>query len=250
VTKTRRGLAGARIQHIAKSNFQDTSTVIIIPSRDHRPIEERKDKTSEKWPWLRHEFVAALNAIMWPMNGRRHIITVTGEEVGRAYDDTVAEVLKHPELSKWKYLATIEDDTVPPPNAFLSLYESIELGPFDGVGALYFTKGDFNMPMCYGDPREFAATGALDFRPRDIAQALKEGEIMECNGIANGCSLFRMSAFKDIPRPWFQTLNKMGEGAMTQDLFWCRKAKLAGKRFAVDMRVTCSHVDWNTGVWY
>lgn len=224
-----------RIEHVPKSSFADCSTVVIIPSRE---------------PYLHTTFVQCLNSLAWPMNGRRVLLYVSGAEVGRAYDDMVKHVLGHPELGTWKYIATIEDDTLPPPDAFLRLYESIEQGPYDGVGGLYFTKGDFNMPMCYGNPVEYARTGVLDFRPRNVASGIKAGAIVECNGIANGCSLYRMASFRDVAPPYFQTLQEVGVGAMTQDLFWCAKARRAGKKFAVDCRVRCAHVDWKTGVMY
>lgn len=224
-----------RIEHVADTSFRDTSTVVIIPSRE---------------PFLHTTFVQALNSIMWPMNGRRVLLYVSGGEVGKAYDNQVKTVLAHPELSKFKYIATIEDDTLPPPDAFLKLYESIEQGGYDGVGGLYFTKGDFQMPMCYGTPAEYARTGVLEFRPRNVTNGIKAGAIVECNGIANGCSLFRTSVFRDIEPPYFQTLNELGVGAMTQDLFFCAKARRAGKRFAVDCRVRCAHMDWATGVAY
>jgi len=223
------------IEHVADTSFKDCSTVVIIPSRE---------------PLLHTTFVQALNGLMWPMNGQRYLIYVSGAEVGRAYDNAVKSILAHPELGKWKYIATIEDDTLPPPDAFMKLYESIEQGPYDGVGGLYFTKGDYQMPMCYGNPAEFARTGVLEFRPRNVTNGIRAGAIVECNGIANGCSLFRTSAFRDVEPPYFQTLNEIGVGAMTQDLFWCAKARRAGKRFAVDCRVRCAHADWKTGVLY
>src|ERR1043166_4030944 len=222
-----------RIEHVAKTSYIDSSMIVIIPSRSPDPVEDGSDE----WPWLHHRFQQALQSLTWPMNQRRYMFLVTGAEVGKAYDEQVRLCLEHPELGTCKYVLTLEDDTLPPPDAVQKLVESIELGPFDGVGALYWTKGDFNMPMCYGDPAEFARTNVLDFRPRDIRSALQHGEIVECNGIAMGCSLYRTASFRDVPGPWLQTLNEWGRGASTQDLFWCSKARRAGKRFAVDMRV-------------
>lgn len=224
-----------RIEHVPKTSFRDSSMVVLIPTRDDT---------------LRVKFVERLNNIAWPMNQRRYLFFVSGAEVGQAYNDMVTMALAHPELGSCRYLMTIEDDTLPPPRAALDLLESIELGPFDGVGGMYFTKGDINMPMVYGDPALFARTGRLEFAPLDPTAALQQGGVIECNGIANGCTLFRMQAFRDVAGPWFQTLNDPGVGAMTQDLFWCRKARLAGKRFAVDCRVRCAHADWKTGTYY
>lgn len=225
-----------RIEHVPKASFRDTSMCIIIPTRDQ---------------FMHTRVVQSLNALMYPMNQRRFMFFVSGAEVGLAYNEMVQQILSTPELASCRYLLTIEDDMLIPQDAVLKLCESIEIGPFDGVGAMYFTRGDFNMPQIYGSPEEYARTGRLEFRPLDPTAALANGNsLLECNGIAMGCSLFRMQSFRDVPGPWFQTLNEPGVGAMTQDLFWCRKAKLAGKRFCVDMRVRCGHMDLKTGIVY
>lgn len=224
-----------RIEHVPKTSFADSSMCVIIPSRDE---------------YLHNVFVQHLQALMYPMNQRRYMFFVTGAEVGKAYDEQIQGILAHPELGTCKYILTVEDDNLVPQDAVLRLVESIEAGPFDGVGGLYFTRGDFNAPMCYGDPVEFARTGVLDFRPRDVVAAIQHGHVVECNGIANGCTLFRTQSFRDVPGPWFVTLNEPGVGAMTQDLYWCRKAKLAGKRFAVDCRVKVAHCDYKTMTYY
>jgi len=179
------------------------------------------------------------------MNQKRLLRLVTGAEVGDAYDEEVAMWLQHPDVSKWRYVLTLEDDNIPPPDAVKNLIEAIEAGPFDGVGGLYFTKGDLNMPQCYGDPQHFARTGELEFRPRDIVAAVRNGHIVPCNGIAMGCSLYRMSMFRELPRPWFRTTPNS-----TQDLHFCANAVRAGKRFAVDCRVRVGHLDIASGVVY
>ena len=170
---------------------------------------------------------------------------MTGAEVGKAYDDQVAAILEHPELGKWKYILSVEDDNIVPHDAVLRLCESIELGPFDAVGGLYFVKGEHPQVQCYGDPAEFARTGELDFRPRDIVEAIKGGFVVECNGVAMGCTLYRTQVFRDVPRPWFVT-----SPSGTQDLAFCGKARRMGKRFAVDTRVRVGHADLESGVIY
>jgi GT2 family glycosyltransferase len=223
-----------RITHVSKTSYQDSSMCVIVPSRE---------------PYLHTTFVQSLNSLAWPMNQRRAMFFVSGAEVGKAYDETLQQILAHPELGAWKYLLTIEDDTLPPADGVLRLIEAIEQGPYDGAGGLYFTKGEINMPMCYGDPGEFARTGVLDFRPRDVARAVQNGMLVECNGIAMGFSLYRTQSFRDIPGPWFVTQQE-GSGCATQDLFWCAKARRAGKRFATDCRVRCAHADWKNAVFY
>jgi len=110
------------------------------------------------------------------------------------------------------------------------------------------------MPMAYGDPEEFRATGVLDFKPRNILSSLNNGTIMEVNGIAMGCSLYRMDLFREIEPPWFVTVSDVipekGPQCFTQDLYFCERAARLGKRFAVDMRVKVGHLDINTGMVY
>lgn len=225
------GLKGfERVEHVSKSSYRDNSMVVICPLRT---------------PMVHHRVVQAWQSLQWPMNQKRAMLLVSGAEVGEAYDEQVAGVLAHPELGKWKYVLCLEDDNVPPPEAPMLLAEAIEEGPFDAVGGLYFTKGDLNMPQCYGTPELFERTGELDFRPRDMVQAVKNGMIVPCNGIAMGCSLYRMSMFRDIPRPWFQT-----GPCNTQDLFFSAKARRAGKRLAVDARCRVGHLDVQTGICY
>jgi hypothetical protein len=249
------GLGFERVQHLPGSTYKDSSTVIVIPTRgiasDPRKAEDRDE--------LYHRGIAPQVIQTWlgliaPMNQKRAILFASGHEVGKAYDAMITMILGHPELSKWKYVMTLEDDNLVPPDAQIRLLESIEAFNLDAVSGIYFTKGEQNMPMAYGDPEEFKRTGHMDFRPRDVREALTAGQIMRVNGIAMGCGLWRMDLFRQFPPPWYVTLNDVvpGKGVvgMTQDLSFCQKARLAGKQFGVDMRVKVGHLDPNTGTVY
>jgi hypothetical protein len=231
------GLGFQRIDTLPGSTYVDNSTVIIAPTRG----------------MIHHRTVQAWQGLMGPMNQKRHFWMAVGHEVGKAYNEVITQILGHPDLSKWKYILTLEDDNLPPPDAHIRLLESIEWGKYDAISGIYFTKGEYAMPMAYGDPAEYKRTGVLDFRPRDIRQALVGGNVMPVNGIAMGCALWRVELFKQMPPPWFVTLADVtpeGPKAFTQDLFFCEKAVRAGKTFAVDMRVKVGHLDINTGVVY
>lgn len=232
------GLGFDRVEHIAGSTYKDSSTVIVIPTRG----------------MIHHRVVSAWQGLIAPMNQKRAILFASGHEVGQAYNAMIQMILAHPELSKWRYVLTLEDDNIPPQDAHLRLLESIEWGGYDAVSGLYFTKGEVNMPMAYGDPEEYARTGQLGFAPRDVKSALAAGQIMKVNGIAMGCALWRMDLFRQIPAPWYVTLNDLvpGQGVvgMTQDLRLCAEARRAGKTFAVDLRVKVGHLDVTSGVVY
>jgi len=219
------------------TTYHENSTVVIIPTRG----------------MVHHRVIQSWNGLITPMNQKRAVLFAVGDEVGVAYNNMIKNILDHPELSKWKYVLTLEDDNIVPADAHVRLLESIEWGKFDAVSGIYFTKGDFGMPMAYGDPAEYEKTGQLDFKPRDIRAALEAGNVMEVNGIGMGAALWRLELFRQIPPPWFVTVNDMtpaGAMVMTQDLNCCRAARLAGKRFAVDLRVKVGHLDINSGVVY
>jgi len=238
VEKAQEGLGFQRAHLIAGSTYRDQSTVVIMPSRDRR---------------IDSLVYTHLFNMVGPMNQGRHIQFCHGDEVGIAYDRMVKGILDHPELGKWKYIMTIEADNLVPADAQKRLLETIEQGQWDAVSGLYFTKGEINMPMAYGDPAKFEATGELDFKPRDVASALAAGQVMPVNGIAMGCALWRMQMFRDIPPPWFVTVNDVIDGqamGFTQDLYFCRNARMRGRRFAVDMRVKVGHLDLATGTVY
>jgi hypothetical protein len=237
------GLGYERVFMLPGSTYKDNSTIVIVPSRD---------------PKFHHRVVQSWQSLITPMNQKRAFLFCIGDEVGVAYDNMIRHILANPELSTWKYIMTLESDNVPPPDAHVRLLEAIEgVGTnirFDAVSGIYFTKGEVNMPMAYGDADEFRRTGVLDFRPRDIREALMKGQIMEVNGIAMGCSLYRMELFKELAAPWFVTVADIVEGkgtqGFTQDLYFCKNAKERGKRFGVDMRVKVGHLDLQTGTMY
>jgi hypothetical protein len=223
---------------IKGNTYRDQSTVVIVPSRDE---------------FIHHRISSGYHGMIGPMNQKRAIMLCTGDEVGVAYNKMIGDILAHPELSTWRYVMTVESDNLVPPDAHLRLLETIEAGMWDAVSGLYFTKGELNMPMAYGDPAKFETTGVLEFTPRDVTDALASGKVMPVNGIAMGCALWRMDLFRQIPKPWFVTLADVVDGkleAMTQDLYFCREARKRGHRFAVDCRVKVGHMDLATGEVY
>lgn len=232
------GAAFDRVMLHEGSSYRDCSTVVILPTRDK---------------FIHYEVWQRWSQLIAPMNQKRAMLVAHGDEVGIAYTRMIQMVLQHPEMSKWKYVMTVESDNLIPPDAQLRLIETLEKYRFDGVSGIYFTKGEINRPMAYGDAKKFRETGILEFGPLDIREALAQGQVVEVNGIANGCSLYRMDLFRELPQPWFVTVSDVtpvGVVGFTQDLYFCKAAKAAGKRFGVDMRVAVGHMDLATGEIY
>lgn len=177
--------------------------------------------------------------LIFPPNNGVYRMVAKGMEVGEAYSHAIEEILKHPELSKWEYILTIEHDNMPPPDGLLKLIERMEAHPEYGcIGGLYWTKGEGGVPQIWGDPKD----PIQNFRP----QPPKLGELVECVGTGMGFNLWRMSMFKDekLRKPWFKTLNgKEGIGVGTQDLYAWSDFRKHGYRCAVDCRVLVGHYD-------
>lgn len=204
--------------------YEDLSTIIVCPTRGQIPA-----KVVQSWMNL-----------MKPMNQKViGPIFAIGLEVGDAYNQLFELILSNSDLCNWKYVLTIEDDNMPPPDGLLKLYENIE--HYDVLGALYWTKGEGGMPMIYGNPKEIP----LSFRP----QLPVLNAIQPACGLGMGFNLWRLSIFKDdkIPKPWFKTEQKyepgVGSKVYTQDLYFYEQAGRLGYRFACDTRVRVGHYD-------
>lgn len=204
-------------------SYQDLSTICIVPTRGmiHAKVVQS---------WL---------GLMSPMNQKFIRMFAIGMEVGEAYTQTIETILAHPDLSKWKYILTLEEDNIPPPDGLLKLYENMD--KYDVVGGLYFTKGEGGQPMCYGHPKQFPVN-FIPFLP-------EVDEVAECRGLGMGLTLFKLDIFKNpfMPKPFFKTMQdytpNIGVRAYTQDLLWFEQAGKLGYRFACDSRVKVGHFD-------
>ena len=223
---------GRQNSDLAKANsrlstgrtYKDLSTVIIVPTRGGRSLCPR--------------FVSAITGLMRPMNQQVFgPIFMSGMEVGHAFNSAVEMIQANPVLSKFKYLLTVEDDNICQPDGLLKLYESIE--EYDVVGGLYWTKGDGGQPMIYGDPN----VSPLNFVPQNVIPET----VQRCNGTGMGFALFKLSIFKKLPPPWFETKQSWdpntGAKCYTQDLWFYEKLVKSGGKVAVDNRVKIGHLD-------
>lgn len=210
-------------------SYADLSTICIVPAIGAIP-----PRIVQSW-----------RGMMTSMNQKFIMIMAENMEVGQAYSETIDHILLNPELSKWKYILTLETDNAPPPDGLLKLYENMD--KYDGIGGIYFTKGEAGQPMCYGDPEVFPVN-FIPFFPR--------ADIQSCRGLGMGFTLFKMDIFKNpkLPKPFFRTVQNYQEGkgvqAYTQDLKFCEDAGKLGYRFACDSRVKVGHYDYASNQMY
>lgn len=217
-------------ENLKKNAYKDLSTICIVPTRGTIPA-----KVVQSWMGL-----------MTPMNQKFIRMFAIGMEVGAAYSQTIEQILSNPELSKWKYVLTLEEDNCPPPDGLLKLYENMD--KYDAIGGLYWTKGVDGKPMCYGK---------TDVFPVNFVPFMPEPDtVTRCNGLGMGFTLFKMEMFKNkkLPKPLFETVQKytpgVGVSGYTQDLKFFEEAGKLGYKFACDSRVKVGHYDFqNDQMW-
>jgi hypothetical protein len=226
---------GVDVGVLRGDTYRDKSTVIVIPTRG----------------LIHPEVVRSWMGLARPMNQRVGIFFVSGDEVGIAYNRAIKMILEHPQYSSFKHVLTLEDDNIVPASAHLLLLHGMYAGGYDAVGGMYHLKSELSVPMAFGMPGVVDMDGNPDMVPRDLTEPILNNEVVEVNGIACGCTLWKLDLFKEIDPPWFTTWTRFRSDdtveVMTQDLYFCRRAKEAGKRFAVDTRVKVGHMDISTG---
>lgn len=230
--------------------FKDLSTVIVTPVRGQ--VAERREIECPHCGMMGEQEVAVTNGIAmpvvrsWermirPMNQPITTLDASGYEVGDAYESAVQTILEGDYTKNFQYVLFLEDDVVVPwmPNTkgpLWQLYERIADG-YDVANGLYWTKGLHAMPLIFGDPEK----GTDNFEA--ITDGWEPGDVVECNGAGMGFSLWKLDIFRDkrFKRPWFKTMQTVGEGVMTQDLYAYKKIRELGYRVCVDTGIRCGH---------
>lgn len=201
-------------------SYKDLSCVQVVPCFGSIPT-----KAVASW----------LNLYAAP-NAKFTRLFVAGMEVGAAFTSAVESILAHPDMSKWKYMLTLEHDNLPPPDGLVKLLAQMEAHPeFACIGGLYFTQGPGGCAQIWGDPKD----PVVNFRP----QLPRPGELVECCGTGMGFNLWRLDMFRDerLRRPWFKTQTE--GGVATQDLYFWADARKYGYRCAIDCSVKVGHYD-------
>lgn len=162
------------------SSYKDLSTICIVPNGGLISAVVAEN-------WLSHTS---------QMNQKFLRIMVIGMEKNFGFNSTIENILMTPKLNEFKYILTLEEDTIAPLDGLHKLFESIQ--NFDVVGGLAFTKGEEGHPIVYGDPRVFPHTMTR-------VNTVYPEVVQPCFGIGTNYTLFRLDIFKDerLKRPWF-----------------------------------------------
>jgi predicted SAM-dependent methyltransferase len=185
-----------------------------------------------QWAW-------GLKNMHIPMNFNTNFAAVYGQPVDKARQMFAEEAVR----LGTKYLFFLGEDNVAPPYAIPQLIYSMEQSDAAVVAGIYNHKGKPHNPMIF---RGNGAGCYWDWRV---------GELFEITGCGMDCTLIRVEVLKDLPKPWFKTIdditpayNAIPSGSSwTEDLFFTKLLTDAGHKIYADAQVLCDHLDIKTG---
>jgi len=190
------------------------------------------------------EWAFALRMLDFPTNLSVVYMPCKGKPVDEARELIAADALQQ----NARYLAFLDDDTIPPQNWVRRAMAILDQFPeAAAVGAIYPTKSDPAEPLVY-----LEECGGPFWQ-------WKYGEIFRCNSIGTGAMMIRVDALRKIPRPWFRTIDEgIAEGTklhgasvcknlVSDDMYFCRKVNEAGLVIMADGGSVCGHADVATG---
>ncbi len=188
------------------------------------------------------EWAFAFHQLHPPMDYNVEYARVNGKPVDEARNFLMADAMK----KQIKYIFMVDEDVLVPPHAIRQLIYHLEHFPKAAIAAgIYCHKSQ----PCY--PMVFRGNGAGSY------WKWKVGEVFDCSGVGMGCAMLRVDAFRDIPQPWFLTidggkfLDGIPQGEMwTEDLYCCDKVTKAGWMVLADGGLIPDHIDSKTGQRY
>jgi len=180
------------------------------------------------------EWAMAIATLAYPV-GANHAWMISKADPNNEYmtRDIQRETLAERALALGtEFLMFFDDDTVPPAHAIQSLWYVMTQNPNAAiVGGIYVTKSEHPEAIVYKE------IGGGAFWTWTL------GDIFPCAGLGLGCMMIRLSALKNVPKPWFkdtlgnteQRKEMIGDVLCdivsdqgTDDLYLCKKVAEAG----------------------
>jgi hypothetical protein len=192
--------------------------------------------------WTPPEFAIALAMLQLPPSTQVMYLSTKGVKRDEARNDLVRQALS----AGSRNVLFLDDDNPPPPDALMRLLQVLESSDDDVgvVAGVYVSKQEPSVPLV--------------FQSDDAGPywRWRVGDVFECHGIATGCMMVKAEVFRRIPEPWFRDIvtledahaegwfldRVLGQPAeVTDDLYFCRKARQAGYRILAHGGVLPGH---------
>lgn len=138
-----------------------------------------------------------------------------------------------------EFAVMFDDDNPPPSDAIVKMLEVFhrEDDSLAVVGGIYVGKCLPTVPWVFKFTPE---------NPEGFYWQWKAGQVFECDAIASGCMMIRLSVLRSLPEPWFLEVHSVEEAIaaqpfadaaprgyyveVTDDMYFCHKLRAAGFR--------------------
>lgn len=163
-------------------------------------------------------------------------IYVTGYDCARARNEMVLYAIKSEK--HYDYIFMVDSDIVLKPETLTWFFQDDN---FDIIMGYYRRKDD----QRYSEV--FMMDDTDDYSPKkrcDVFNLLnqKYTERIEIHGGGFGCTLIKLDIFENLEYPWFKYESLKNGDFLSEDLYFCNKARKAGYKILCDTRALCGHV--------
>lgn len=178
-----------------------------------------------------------------PINFNMTVCQISGAPVADARNAIAREALK----LEARYVFFLGDDVIVPAHAMRQFITRMENNPDIGViGGVYCSKCEPPAPLVF---RENGRGSYWDW---------KIGEFFEVTGLGMDCTLIRTNLFRQLPEPWFKTVNtdEFANGVnkadqWTEDLWFLKQVtEKTQSKIYCDASIICEHEDVFSGKRY
>jgi hypothetical protein len=214
------------IQYLKGNSFSNMNTLVSIPTRG----------------MIHCKVIISWKSLMYPLNSNISHFFIEGLEVGEARNKTVQALHEIPNL---EYLLFLDDDVLVPSDLLIRLSRCMKEEEYDIISGLYHIKDSNRTPLAFRIEDNL-------LKPISQDEELS-GKVIDVDVVPMGCTLIKKSAFSKLIKPYFKTVNE-SDGIrttnITEDVYFCRKAKEAGLKIGIHTGLRCGHLDVNTGIIY
>lgn len=227
--------------YVNLNSYQDKSIVCVIPTRgmvDVRVVDS----------WFK---------LITPINHKFTKLFMANGDLDNAYNTAIITILNHPELKDRRWVLTMEDDNIPPPDGILKLVDSMleNNNEFRAISGTYWTKPSRDViehaPIAFGCPD----IGEWNMMAPPLTE---DGSVVPCCLIPLGFTLIDTNVFRELEYPWFKTLEQhdTSRGIFEQNVGATPDSYFFQKMWQKNMKIGCrgdikvGHLDSKTNqIW-
>jgi predicted SAM-dependent methyltransferase len=160
--------------------------------------------------------------------------------IGKPIADARNEIVEFALSQGANYIYWLDDDVIPPPDAFLKMYKH----RVDIINGVYWSKSNPPMPLLF---RNHFEGPYWDWHV---------GDLIEIDAAGSGLTLVKTDVYRKIKEPWYSTDYASFPGVKsappnnTEDLYFYWKAREAGYKIWADTSIQAYHYDKVNGVMY